>query len=145
MNNTRSAVPAVTTTVKLPDDEAADVAAAEVGAMTTAGAVVTGGRTLAAPAGLISEALTLLGVGCAIAVVVGPATAAGTVLGAATDVGVLAGAVLAAGVVAAGVGALTATVSAAVGSALMAGLVAASAVAVRVTDVMDVVPAATGI
>lgn len=43
----------------MPDDEA-EVASAELGAVTTAGAVATGavatgGRTLAAPAGLISE------------------------------------------------------------------------------------------
>jgi hypothetical protein len=58
---------------------------------------------------------------------------------------VLAGGALAAGVLAATVGALTPTVSAAVGNTLMTGLVAASAVAVRVTDVTDVVPAVTGI
>jgi len=144
MNPTRSAVAAVTTRVKLPDDEA-EVAAAEPGAVTTTGVVATGGRTLAAPTGLISEVLALPGIGCAIAVVVGVATTAGTVVGAATGEGVLGGDALAAGVLAAGVGALTATVSAAVGSTVMAGLVAASAVAVRVTDVTDVAPAATGI
>jgi hypothetical protein len=58
---------------------------------------------------------------------------------------VLAGGALAAGVLAATVGALIPTVSAAVGNTLMTGLVAASAVAVRVTDVTDVVPAVTGI
>ena len=148
MNNTRSAVAAVTTKVKLPDDEA-EVAAAEVGAITTAGMVATGGRTLAAPAGLITEVLALPGRGCAITVVAGvettAGTVAGTVVGVTTGGGVLTGVALAAGVLAAGVGTLTPMVSAAVGSAVMAGLVAASAVAVRVTDVMDVAPAATGI
>jgi len=70
MNNTRSAVAAVTTKVKLPDEEA-EVAPAEVGAITTAGVVATGGRTLAAPAGLITEVLALPGRGGAITVVVG--------------------------------------------------------------------------
>jgi hypothetical protein len=74
-----------------------------------------------------------------------PGEAAGEAAGEADGAGVLVGDGLAGGVLAAAVGVLTATVSAAVGSTVMAGLVTASAVAVRVTDVIDVTSDATGI
>jgi hypothetical protein len=108
--------------------------------------VITG-RTLATLTGLMNDVLTPGAAGMD-ATVGGVASASGATEEASAG-GVLAAGVLDADLLDAdllgdGVGALTCTVPAAVGIVAMAGLMAASAVAVRVTEVTDVVPEATG-
>ena len=123
----------------------APVSAAERGvAATVATAAGIANRVLATLAGLITDGLAAPGVAAEVPVT-GVTAAAGTVPGEAAGEGVPATDLLGAAVLAAPAGALTVTVSFAVGSWVMAGLVAASAVAVRVTDVTEVAPEATWI